>query len=47
VNHQIVHRDRPAARRRNLEIEIAIDIGIKVDFARLDLLHHGRPGKQL
>ena len=31
----------------NLEIEIAVDVGVEVELALLDLLHHRGPGEEL
>ncbi len=47
VRHQLAHRHRAAVARRDLEVEIAVDVGVEVDLARLDLLHDRGPGEQL
>ncbi len=47
VGHQVAHRDRLAVQRRNLEVEVGVDVGVEVDLARLHLLHDRGPGEQL
>jgi hypothetical protein len=47
VGHQLPRRHRLAVARRNLEVEIGVDVGVQVDLAGLDLLHHRGPGEQL
>ena len=46
VSHEIVQSDRGALARRDLEIEVGVNVRIEVEFALLDQLHHSRPGKQ-
>jgi hypothetical protein len=45
--HQIAHGDRLAVARRDLEIEILVDVAVQVYFPLLHQLHDGGPGDQL
>ena len=45
VRHQVAQGDGLGKRRPNLKIEIAVHIGIQVEFSLLHQLHHGYPGK--
>ena len=47
VGHEIAQGDGFAVARRNLEIQIAVDVCVEVELALLDQLHHRRPGEQL
>ncbi len=47
MRHQIAQRDRLAEGRRNLEIEIGVDVGIEIELALAGELHHRRPGEEL
>ena len=47
MGHQVTHGDGLAVIRRNLEIQIGIDVVVEVDLALFDELHHRRPGEQL
>ena len=47
MSHQISQGDRFAIPRRNFEIEILVDVGIKVEFSSLDELHDRSPGEEL
>ena len=47
MGHQLPRGDRLAVEGRDLEVEVLVDVGVEVDLAGLDLLHHGRPGEQL
>ena len=47
VGHEIAQGDGFAVARRNLEIQIAVDVRVEVELALLDQLHHRRPGEQL
>ena len=46
VLHEIAHSHRLTVARRNLEIQVLIDVSVEVDLPQLDLLHHGGPGDQ-
>ena len=43
MRHDVAQRDRLPVARRNLEIQIAIHIGIEIELPLLDHLHDGRP----
>ena len=47
VLHEIAHRDGLALARRNLEVEVLIDVRVEIDLPLLDLLHHGGPRHEL
>ena len=47
VRHDVPQRDRLRERRGDLEVEIAIDVGVEIELSLLHELHHGRPGEQL
>ena len=47
MRHDVAHRDRLAVARRNLEIEVGVDVRVEVDLALLDQLHDRGPGEQL
>ena len=47
VRQQIAQSDRLAERRRNLEIQVFVDIAIQVELALLDQLHHSRRSESL
>ncbi len=48
VRHEVTHGDRLAVgARRNLEVEVLVDVGVEVDLALFDQLHDRGPGEQL
>src|SRR6185437_2628136 len=47
VRHQVAQCDRLAEARRDLEIEVAVDVAVQVELVLLDQLHHRGPGEQL
>ena len=47
VLHEVAHGDGFAVARRDLVVEVLVDVGIQVDLALLDLLHDRCPGEQL
>ncbi len=46
VRHRVAQRQRLAVARRDLEVDVAIQVGVQVQLALFDQLHHGRPRKQ-
>ena len=47
MGHDVAHRDRFSLAPRNLEIEVLIHVGIQIDLALLDELHHCSPREEL
>ena len=43
MRHDVAHREA----RRNLEVQILVDVMIQIELALLNHLHHARPDKQL
>src|SRR5216684_5932918 len=46
VGHDIAQRNRFGISRRNLEIDVVVDVAIQVEFPQLDLLHDRSPIEQ-
>ena len=47
VGHDVPQRDRLREGRRDLEVEILIDVGVEIELPLLHELHDGRPREQL
>ena len=47
VRHQVAKRDRLAGARRNTEVEVIVDVAVKLEAPGLDLLHDRCPGEEL
>ena len=47
VGHDVPEGDRLRVRRGNLEVDVAIDVGVEIELPLLDELHYGRPGEEL
>ena len=47
MRHELPHCHRLTLARRNLEIEVSVDVLIEVDLPLLDLLHYRSPSGQL
>ncbi len=47
VGHDVAQGDRRAVERRDLEVEVLVDVGVEVELALLDQLHDRGPGEEL